>query len=179
MNMKEFALLAAAIRTYYPKESILPNQQAMELWYNQLKDIPYEVAEASLNAYVSLNKWSPTIADIREMVSTVQHGNIPDWGEGWEQVLKAIRMFGMYRVEEAMNSFDTITRQCVERLGFKNICMSENINHDRANFRMIYEQLQERKKRDAQIALPLRELIQGIQQKGAAQIEGNKLLETN
>ena len=57
--------------------------------------------------------------------------------------------------------------------------MSENINHDRANFRMIYEQLQERKKREAQTALPLRELIQGIQQKGAAQIESNKLLETN
>ena len=179
MNTKEFALLAAAIRTYYPKESILPNQQAMELWYRELQDIPYTVAEAGLRQWVSTNKWSPTIADIREMTSTVQNGTIPDWGEGWEQVLKAIRYFGMYRIDEAMESFDPITRQCVERLGFRNICMSENINHDRANFRMIYEQLQERKKKDAQIALPLRELIQGIQQKGALQIEGNKLLETN
>ena len=179
MNTKEFALLAAAIRTYYPKENILPNQQAMELWYRELQDIPYAVAEAGLRQWVSINKWSPTIADIREMVSTVQHGSIPDWGEGWEQVLKAIRMFGMYRIEEAMDSFDPITRQCVERLGFRNICMSENINHDRANFRMIYEQLQERKKKDVQIALPLKELIQEIQQKGAAQIESNKLLETN
>lgn len=159
MNMKEFALLAAAIRTYYPKESILPNQQAMELWYRELQDIPYPVAEAGLRQWVATNKWSPAIADIREMVSTVQNGIIPDWGEGWEQVLKAIRLFGSYRIEEAMDSFDPITRRCVERLGFRNICMSENINQDRANFRLIYQTLAERKTKDSMLPVGLKEKI--------------------
>ena len=163
MNKQEFGLFASAIRTYYPKENILPNQQAMELWYRELQDIPYPVAEAGLRQWVSTNKWSPSIAEIREMASTVQNGIIPDWGEGWEQVLLAIRKYGTYRISEAMESFDPITKRCVERLGFRNICLSENINQDRANFRMIYEQMAEREKKDKQLALPLQQLIQGLQ----------------
>lgn len=162
MNKQEFGLFASAIRTYYPKENILPNQQAMELWYRELQDIPYSVAEAVLRQWVSTNKWSPSIAEIREMSFTVQNGNIPDWGDGWEQVLFAIRRYGTYRIPEAMESFDPITKRCVERLGFRNICLSENINHDRANFRMIYEQLAEREKKEKQLALPLQQLIQGM-----------------
>ena len=172
MNKQEFGLLASAIRTFYPKENILPNQQAMELWYRELQDIPYQVAEAALRQWVSTNKWSPSIAEIRETASTVQSGSIPDWGDGWEQVIMAIRKYGSYRIPEAMESFDPITRQCVERLGFRNICMSENIAADRANFRMIFEQLAERKQKEQQMALPLKQLIHGIQQNGMLQIEG-------
>lgn len=164
MTKQEFAILAAAIKTYYPKEQILPNQQALELWYRELCDIPYKVAEAALRKWVATNKWSPTIADIREMAASVAVGDVPDWGEGWEQVLTAIRKYGVYRIAEAMDSLDPLTRQCVERLGFRNICMSENINTDRANFRMIYEELAARKKKDQQIAEPLKQLIQGMQQ---------------
>lgn len=173
MNTKEFSMFAMAIRTYYPKENILPNQQAMELWYRELQDIPYDVIEAGLRQWVATNKWSPSIAEIREITSTVQHGSIPDWGEGWEQVLKAIRMYGSYRIQEAMDSFDPITRQCVERLGFRNICMSENINHDRANFRMIYEQLQERKKKDLQLPFTVKQKILEIRNSGLL-IEGGE-----
>lgn len=162
MNKQEFSLYAMAIRTYYPKENILPNTQAMELWYRELQDIPYNVAEASLRQWVSTNKWSPSIADIREAAATMQTGVTPDWGDGWEKVLAAIRKYGSYRIEEAMQSFDPITRKCVERLGFKNICMSENISSDRANFRMLYEQMQERKKKESQIALPLQKIIAEI-----------------
>lgn len=163
MDKKEFSMLTMALKTYYPKENLLPNTQAMELWFRQLHDIPYNVAEAALNKWVATNKWSPSIAEIREMASTVTNGDIPDWGEGWEQVLAAIRKYGTYGISEAMESFDEITRQCVERLGFRNICMSENIAVDRANFRMIYEQLEARKKREAQIPDKLKELIGTIQ----------------
>jgi hypothetical protein len=174
MDKKEFGTFAMALRTYYPKENILPNQQAMELWFRELQDIPYQVAEAGLRQWVSTNKWSPSISEIREMASEVQNGSIPDWGDGWEQVLVAIRKYGSYRIPEAMESFDPITRQCVERLGFRNICMSENIAADRANFRMIFEQLATRKQKEQQMALPLKQLIQGIQDRGMLAIEGRK-----
>lgn len=168
MDKKQFGTFAMALRTYFPREQILPNQQAMELWYRELQDIPYEVAEAGLRQWVSTNKWSPSIADIREMATTIQRGSIPDWGEGWEQVTKAIRQYGTYRIPEAMETFDPLTRKCVERLGFKNLCMSENVTADRANFRMVYEQLAEREKKDQQIALPLKEIIQSITERSGA-----------
>lgn len=172
MDKKEFSTFAMALRTYYPKEALLPNQQAMELWYRELCDIPYNVAEAGLRKWVVNNKWSPSIAEIREMTATVTQGEIPDWGEGWEKVLMAIRRYGSYREKEAMDSLDDITKQCVTRLGFKNICMSENIATDRANFRMIYEQLAERKKKQEQIPEKLLKMIQQIQEQQQLRLEG-------
>lgn len=159
MTKQEFATLAMAIRTYYPKEQILPNKQAMELWYRELQDIPANVAEAALRKWVATNKWSPSIAELREMAAEVRNGEIPDWGEGWERVLTAIRRFGSYREREALDSLDPMTRTCVQRLGFRNICMSENISYDRANFRMMYESLAEREQTRQQMALPLQEVI--------------------
>ena len=44
--------------------------------------------------------------------------------------------------------------------------MSENITADRANFRMIYEQIAEREHAAKQIPVKLTNLIESIQQKG-------------
>lgn len=166
MDKKQFSLFAMALKTYYSKEEkLLPNNQALELWFQQLKDIPYEVAELALNKWVATNKWSPSIAEIRETAAEIVNGKQPDWGEGWEQVLRAIRQFGSYRVGEALESLDGITRQCVERIGFREICASENISVERANFRMLYEQLLERKKIDNQMPVTLAALIEGINTK--------------
>lgn len=163
MDKKEFGVLAAAIRTYYPKEQILPNQQALELWYRELQDIPFPVAEATLRQWVATNKWSPTIADIREGAATVQHGSMKDWGEAWEEVLAAVRKYGLYNQGKALDSLEPLTRTAAERTGFRNICLSENIGMERANFRMIYESLTEREKTNQQISLPLREIVKQIQ----------------
>ena len=82
MNKQEFSLFTMALKTYYPRENLLPNTQAMELWYQQLQDIPYRTAEAALNQWVATNKWSPSIADIRETAAGVASGEVLDWGEG-------------------------------------------------------------------------------------------------
>ena len=159
MNKKEFAIFASALKTYYPKEKILPNEQAMELWFNQLQDIPYKVAELTLNKWVATNKWSPSIADIREQASGIIQGEGKDWGEAWQEVLRCISKYGFYREEEALNNMDKLTRKVVRRLGFKNICLSEDIQVDRANFRMIYEQEQSKEKQAAQLPPKIKELM--------------------
>jgi len=164
MTKKEFSLFVMALKTYYPRENFLPNEQAMELWYIQLKDISYQVAELVLNKWVSTNKWPPAISDIRELAMELKGIELPDWGRAWETVLKAIRRYGMYQENEALESMDEVTRQTVQRLGFTNICLSESIDHDRANFRMIYEQLANRQKKENQLSLELREKISNIKQ---------------
>ena len=68
MTKAEFGVFTAALKTYYPREKdLLPNDAAMQLWYKQLHDIPFPVAEAALDKWVSLNKWSPSIAEFREV----------------------------------------------------------------------------------------------------------------
>lgn len=166
MDKKEFAAFAMAIRTYYPKESILPNQQAMELWYRELQDIPAGVAEAALRKWVAINKWSPSIAELREMTVNVTQGEEMTWGESWERAVNAIRKYGFYNQKEAMESLDPLTRRCVQSLGFRDLCLSENPTADRANFRMIFETLSKREKTEKQLALPLREIIDTLRLEG-------------
>ena len=159
MNKQEFAQFTMALKTYYPRENLLPNNQAMELWFRQLQDIPYKVAEIGLNKWVATNKWSPSIADIREVCASVSEPDVPDWGDAWEEVINAISRFGMYRADDAVESMTPLTAQAVKRIGFVNICTSENASADRANFRIIYEQLAQRKKEDMQIPQVIKDLI--------------------
>ena len=162
MNKQEFALFASALKTYYPKEKILPNTQAMELWFNQLKDIDYKVAELTLNKWVACNKWSPTIADIREQAQEVLHGEAKSWSEAWQDVLNAISRYGVYDADKGVEMLDGVTRQVVKRLGYTNLCMTENISIERANFRQIYEQEIAKKKQDAQIPPQIKEMLDSV-----------------
>lgn len=66
MNKFEFSNIVKAIRTYYPKETILPNDEAMTLWYDQLKDLDYKATAEGLKKWVAVERWSPSIADLRE-----------------------------------------------------------------------------------------------------------------
>lgn len=172
MDKKEFSKFAMALKTYYPRENLLPNQQAMELWYMELQDIPYNIASATLRQYVNTSKWSPTIADIREFATRVRLGETPDWGEGWKAVQNAIRHYGIYRIPEALASLDDLTRQVVQRLGFQELCVSENVVADRARFKDIYEQLADRKKKETQLPASLRLSIQEI--RGSEQLGKNE-----
>jgi hypothetical protein len=166
VERKEFATFAMALRTYFPKENILPNQQAMELWYREIEDIPYQVAEAALRKWVATNKWSPSIADIREMTTNIQNGDPLTWGESWERALNSVRRFGSYNQKAALESLDPLTRKCVESIGFMTLCMSENIMVERAHFQKIFEIYQKREQVDRQIPLALQQTINTLQIKG-------------
>ena len=129
MNEKEFAAFAMALKTYYPKEALLPNKEALGLWFMQLRDLDYTLAETALCKWVAVNKWSPTIADIRQEAASITDGDLPEWGDGWEQ------------------------------LGFINLCISENQAADRANFRSIYEAYRERQRKENLIPLSTKQRI--------------------
>ncbi len=173
MTKQEFATFAMAMRTYYPKEQILPNQQAMELWYREIGDLPYPVVEASLRKWVATNKWSPSIAEIREMAANIQNGDPLSWGESWERALNAVRKYGSYNQAAAMESLDPLTRKCVESIGFMTLCMSENIMVERAHFQKIFDVYAKREQANKQIAPALQQTISALQIKG---IDGQPLM---
>ena len=178
MSKKEFGLFAAAMKTYYPREQLLPNQQAMELWYRELRDIPYQVAETALRKWVAISKWPPSIAEIRLQAATIQTGEIPSWADGWDECCKKIGKYGGNRAAEAIAEMSEITTETVKRLGFRNLCVSENPAADRANFRIIYEQIAEQKKTSMQIPETLKIQVDSIR-KGVEHDEGKRLPETD
>lgn len=176
MEREQFKILCKGMKAVYTQATFLPDADAFNVWFALLGDLEYPVLNAAIQKYMLINKFPPTIADLREIATSISIGDVPDWGEGWEKVLQAIRRFGYYRESEAMQTMDQLTQTCVKRLGWRNLCMSENSNQDRANFRMIYEQLAERTKKEATLPISLNNTIKQLNAAAVKQIE-NKFSE--
>jgi len=158
MTKNEFMKVASAIRTYYPRENPLPNAEAAQLWYEEFKEIPYEDAVAGLRRHVNTSKWCPTIAELKEAI-VVNTAGEKDWGSLWDECIQAIHRYGYCGEKEAMESISPLTKQIVTRLGYRQLCMSEDQMADRANFRMIYEQVANKEYERAALSETLRKKI--------------------
>lgn len=155
-----------AIKSYYPKEeNLLKDEHAIKLWYEALKDLSYTTVYIALNKWVSTERWSPTIADLRRLSFEVQNPGIPTWDEAWENVLHALSRYGYYNATEGLDSLDEMTRTVVRRIGWTTLCTSEQIGIERAAFRDIYNSLLAKTKENGQIAPAVRKVIEATQEK--------------
>lgn len=164
MTTQEFATISAAIRAAWPSANIMPDRQSKEVWWTMLSDLDYKPCLMALKEHMSTCKFPPSIAELREKTAGMTQVPVRDWGEAWEDVMRAIRFKGMYREQEALEQLDEITKKCVNRIGFQNLCLSENITADRANFRMIYEQEQKQQNTFRQLPPALQEQKRKLQQ---------------
>ena len=163
MTKEEFSYFAMTLKTFYPKDNLLPSKEAMELWYRMLQDIQANIANVFLQKWVATSKWPPSIAEIRSGCSSMTQEEIPDWGQAWREVDKAIHRYGYNQEAKALASLSPVTRKVVERLGWMNLCISENAVADRANFRNCYEILSQREVEDRQLPAELKETISQLQ----------------
>lgn len=171
MDRKQFAQLVMALKGYYSDPKYIATKEVAELWFRQLQDLDYNVCEVAVNRWVAVNSWPPKIADIRRSAFEVVKGDASDWSESWEQVMKAIRYYGMYRETEALRSLDDVTQQVVRRLGFNHLCLSDNLTADRANFRDIWVEVNARQQQMNLLPMNLKDQIgtlrqQAIEQRG-------------
>ena len=171
MTVQEFGTISAAIKAAWPQANIMPDKQSINVWYTMLADLDYKACMIAIKEHISTCRFAPSIAELRERCSNVTSVPVQNWGDAWEDVISAIRFCGMYREEEALQRMDEITRKCVKRLGFQNLCTSENITADRANFRMIYEQEQKTQKELRQLSPALQEQKRSIQKLAAQAVK--------
>lgn len=166
MTENEFLIIVKAMRTFYPRENILPSKEATELWYEQLKDITYETASLALRKWNLENKWSPAISDLREYAAEVRLGKEPDWMDAWEKVMYAIRRWGTWDYEAAMGSLDELTKKALRGIGgFQRLCETENMSVERANFRDVFTTLAKRQRESERLPDNIRVLIEQTQNK--------------
>lgn len=100
MTVEEFAKLAAAIKTYYPKDNMLPTDETMDLWYDMLQDLDYQSAYIGLKKYVATNKFPPAVSDIISCAADVRTPQELNEMEAWALVSRAIRNSSYNSVEE-------------------------------------------------------------------------------
>lgn len=93
-------------------------------------------------------------ADRRNKDPNVRSMTLPkikDAGEAWGDVQRAIQKYGYYRADEAMTSLSGPTKEAVERIGFRELCLGDNTVANRAHFFKIYDAILQRKINDSRL----------------------------
>ena len=181
MTAKEFGLLADAIKTYFPRDNVLPTENALRLWYAELKDIPYQIAYAALRKYVLTNKFAPTIADIREQAAELYNQREGDISENtaWQLVWKAICNSGYHAEEEFEKLPETVKRAVGSASQLRQWGLSEvndnTISYWKSDFQRIYRLEQQKELERRKLSPDVLKLIQGqntaLEQQNKARIE--------
>ena len=165
MTREEFKILVKGMKAVYAQPTFIPDQDAFNMWYALMGDLPYDVCAMAIKKYMLTNKFPPTVAEIREMATNIVSGDPLTWGESWERALAAVRKYGSYNKADALNSLDPITRKCVESIGYMELCMSENIMVERAHYQKVFEVFAKREQTDRQMPLQLKQAISQMQLK--------------
>ncbi len=155
MNEQQFLVISSTIKASYPNAIVMPDKAAMNVWYELLKDLDYEICKDSVIELISTSKFPPAIADIRERCSTKTRSKIKTPGEAYESVMVAISKFGRNEPQKAYETMDDITIKAVRQLGYVYLCNSENMMADRANFIKFYEAIAKEKQTETQLPVRL------------------------
>ena len=116
-------------------------------WAWILDDIESRDVLGALKRHLATSKWLPTPAEIRTIVDEAAHGRRRNGGDAWGDVRREIGRAGRYR---APRFDDAITALAVSRLGWVELCDSENAVADRARFIELYDRLAATSRREEQ-----------------------------
>lgn len=150
MDKKQFSYLMTALSSNYRTFEL--NQDQMRFWYEQLKDIPYQQLHLAVTKHIATEEWQPTIAHLRKSALEVVQPNMLDSNSAWGEVQIAIRNYGSYNEESALDSMSPITAQVVKNMNYKELCLSENHMADRAHFMKMYDTYLNREKKQMMLS---------------------------
>lgn len=138
--MKDFAELMTALGISFNRNI---DKKFLNVYYEFLKDIEIDVLKKAIGRIITINKFFPSIAEIREVATTIGTKNLQlNAEEEWQNVLNAIRNFDVYDGEKAIATLKPYTAKIVKMIGWYRLCMSENIVWEKKEFINIFNQEQ-------------------------------------
>jgi hypothetical protein len=158
MNKKEVSNLLGLAAANFPNMQEKDFRPTAVLWEKMLSDMPYQVAENALIRVLATTKYFPTVAEIREAAVVNSQPQIITAAEAYQLVLKAIHCYGSYREQEALESLDPLTRKVTEAIGWRSLCLSEEPDVIRGQWRKAYEGLEKRVTTEAKMPQALKQL---------------------
>ena len=134
----------------------------ISLWSKMLADTEFYIAEAAIEKFIAESVYPPTIADVRARIADITVFREKTAIEAWGDVMHAIRRWGHWNIEEAMNYLTGTTKKVVKSIGFRTLCMSENEMADRAHFLKVYEVLAKRDREESLMLQSTKDVMQRL-----------------
>lgn len=144
MNKEEILKIIKILKISYPSyfrelqddEIVLMTQ----LWEKKFKNYSLDQVSNAIDNLTSKSKYMPSIS---EVLSEIVQINTPQlklnpYGE-WENVLKAIRKYGTYGEDKALQSLEEPTSTIARQLGWYRICTTERIEFEKIRFMEMFD----------------------------------------
>lgn len=148
MNIEEFTKVMTGVSKLYGK---FMDKEEMALWLAFFKDNNIHEFKEAVNTHVKTKAKFPTVAEIKNEIAKQQTKDIPKAEDEWELVLKSVRQYGSYRMQEAMKSLKPYTAYIVGHIGYMNICMAEDQTWNKKEFIEEYNQMKDKEVENIQI----------------------------
>ncbi|MGB9660698.1 MAG: replicative helicase loader/inhibitor [Moorellaceae bacterium] len=167
VTKKEVAKLLAFISAIYPNVDL--RDGTAEAWYELLQDLPFDLALAATKKVLSEQEFPglPAVGKIRQAVATIMTSDVPSAAQAWGMVVQAIKRYGYYRQDEALETLPERVREAVRCIGWQELCLSTEPEIVRAQFMRIYEQYAAREKQEYSVPAEVRALTARIAQQKA------------
>jgi hypothetical protein len=145
MTQKEMTLVLKMISEAYQNFEL--SEAKFEVWYELLGDLNFEVVKVAVEALIAQSSFVPTIADIRKKVLEIVNP-LPDASEAYLEVREAIKRYGYDGGSVALKHLSPLAAEVCKRLGWRNMCLSENPEAVREQFFTLYSELREKAQKD-------------------------------
>ena len=114
--------------------------------WEMLKDIPDKQFISAIKKILATKEEIYQSTNIIALIrKNAIRNDIPVSGDAWAEVLSTVSSVGFYGSPRFSHS---IIERAVSGIGWKTICMSQNISLERAHFLKIYDQLEKREIKD-------------------------------
>ena len=141
MDKNEFIKIFTAMADAYRTEM---SRSQIETYYSFLKDYSVEEFKEAVKRIIETKSFMPTIAEIKKTIAEIKMSDVPSAEDEWQEVLMAVRRYGSYREQEALDSLKPYTAYIVKHIGFMNICMATDQTWNRKEFIEEYKVLKDK-----------------------------------
>lgn len=173
MTREEIVKLFMAISTLFPRDTVFAKKdiQRVDAWHGILTDIPYEAALQAVQKQAAVSPFPPSIAEIRKhSMPQMRTGD-----EAWAIALNTMRKVGCsvyplvtvvdgrmvktFPIEEAKRVTPPDVWAVMERMGYKDMCLSDNLDVVRGQFLRMWDSYSTRQTETAALPSMLRKAI--------------------
>ena len=158
MTKAEIAKILAVLAAAYPKFEV--DDLKVQVWYEMLGDLDYATANMAVKKLILENTFPPSIAEVRKAAAEIMNPDVMTAAEAWGEVERAVRTYGSYQETEALASLPPRVAKVVRLIGWREICLNEEPGVVRGQFLKMYQQVQERDRREMLLPADLRQEIQ-------------------
>ena len=168
MTFEETMALLYLAKKLFPRDKSMGGStremaEIGEAWSELLQDIPFELGKAAVAAHAASSPYAPAVSEIRAYARKLTEPPRLSADEAWAVALGTIRRYGCSPVrdvatgkfpfERARENTPPEVWRVMELMGYRSMCMSENIDVLRAQFIRAWER-QEQVRQEREQLLP-------------------------